>query len=154
MSHFKGRRGFTSRELRRMGQRELEKEQRHAQVQAFWNLSPEERQKRMADNETFQRISRNGITLEDMHKAETEAYNNGIVAGKDATIRTCFAAICLALHEQHGFGKDRCAKVLNNVYDKMVFSLTSEEAIQEVYEKIGLEIRFTGDILDDAVVEA
>lgn len=146
-------RGKSSRELRRLGQRQLEREKRDAQVKAFWALTEAERARLMADNEAFQRISRNGITLEDMHKAEEEAYKNGVRAGKDATIRTCFAAICLALHELHGFGKEECSAVLNATYDKMVFALTSEEAIQEVYDTIGLTISFSGDVTEDVVQE-
>ena len=141
----------SSREIRRMAQREANREQRLQAVDAFWHLPPDERARRMADNEAFQRISRNGITIEDMHKAESEAYAKGVHDGKDATIQTCFAAICLALHEHHGFGKKRCARVLNTTYDKLCFTLTSEEAIQAVYDTIGLTISFNDDVTDDVV---
>jgi len=146
-------RGYTNREMRRIGQRQLEKERNKARLDAFWALSPEERAKIMADNEAFQRINRNGITVEDLHRCETEAYNDGVKAGEDATLRTCFAAICLALHELHGFERDECAEVLNTTYNKLVFALNSADAIQEVYDTIGLEIRFTGDVTEDVVME-
>lgn len=142
---------LTSREMRRMGERELSRERRQQAIDAFWALTPEERARRMADNEAFQRISRNGITLDDLHRCEDEAYAKGIAAGKDATVRTCFAAICMTLHELHGFGKDRCSAVLNDVYEKLMFALTSEDAIQEVYDTIGLKIEFKNDIGEDAV---
>ena len=141
----------SSRELRRMAQREQTREQRQKAIDAFWKLSPEERAQRIADNEAFQRISKNGITIEDMHKAEEDAYSKGVKDGKDGAVKTVFAAICLTLHELHGFGKERCAKVLNDVYDKLQFTLTSQEAIQEVYDTIGLEISFAGDVTEDAV---
>ena len=86
-----------------------------------------------------------------MHKAEEDAYSKGLKDGKDGTVKTCFAAICLALHELHGFGKERCSRVLNDVYDKLQFTLTSQEAIQEVYDTVGLEISFAGDVTEDAV---
>ena len=89
-----------------------------------------------------------------MHRAETEAYAKGIQEGKDATVRTCFAAICLTLHEMHGFGKDRCAKVLNDVYDRLCYALNSQEAIDEVYSTMGLEITFSGDVTEDVVASA
>lgn len=145
---------MTNRELRRMAERNVRKEQRQKSVAAFWALPPEERAQIMRDNEAFQRISRNGITLEDMHRAETEAYAKGIQEGKDATVRTCFAAICLTLHEMHGFGKDRCAKVLNDVYDRLCYALNSQEAIDEVYSTMGLEITFSGDATEDVVASA
>ena len=143
----------SSRELRRIAEREQGREKRQQAIDAFWKLSPEERAQRIADNEAFQRISKNGITIEDMHKAETDAYSKGVQDGKDGAVKTCFAAICLPLHELHGFGKERCSKVLNDVYDKLQFTLTSQEAIQEVYDTIGLQIRFNADVTEDAVTE-
>lgn len=143
----------SGRELRRIAEREQGREKRQQAIDAFWKLSPEERAQRIADNEAFQRISKNGITIEDMHKAEEDAYTKGIRDGKDGAVKTVFAAICLTLHELHGFGKERCSKVLNDVYDKLQFTLTSQEAIQEVYDTIGLQIRFNADVTEDAVTE-
>lgn len=152
MSKVKFQRNVKSgREIRRMAEREQTRQQRQSAIDAFWRLTPEERAQRMKDNEAFQRISRNGITLEDMHTAEDEAYKKGVNDGKDATMKTCFAAICLALNELHGFGKERCSRVLNATYDKMLFALTSQEAIDEVYDRIGLKISFKSDITDDVV---
>lgn len=141
----------SSRELRRIAEREQGREKRLQAIDAFWKLSPEERAQRIADNEAFQRIARNGITIEDMHKAEEDAYIKGVKIGKDEAVRTCFAAICLTLHEMHGFGKERCSKVLNDVYDKLCFTLTSQDAIQEVYDTMGLEISFKNDVTEDAI---
>lgn len=141
----------SSREIRRIAERERNKEQRIQAIQQFWKLSPEERQQRFADHAAVERIQRNGITIDDMYRAENEAYSKGIQAGKEATVRTCFAAICMTLHEMHGFGKDRCRKVLNDVYDKLTMALTSDDAIQEVYDKIGLEIHFSDDISEETV---
>ena len=141
----------STREIRRLGQREQTREQRQRAIDAFWKLSPDERQQRIADNAAFQRIQKNGITVEDMYNAENKAYADGVKAGKDATVRICFAAICMSLHEMYGFGKDRCSKVLNDVYDKLTMALTSEDAIQEVYDTIGLEIHFSDDVTEEVV---
>lgn len=146
-----GRNTLTSRQIRRIGEREATREKRQAAIEAFWKLTPEERQQRMKDIEDVQRIQRNGITIEDMYRVENEAYSKGIKAGKDATVRTCFAAICLTLHDLYGFGKERCSKVLNSVYDNLSMALTSDDAIQEVYDTMGLEIHFSDDITEDTV---
>lgn len=146
-----GRNTLSSRQIRRMGEREATREKRQQAIEAFWKLTPEERQRRFADMEAVNRIQRNGITIEDMYNAENDAYAKGIKVGKEATVRTCFAAICMTLHELYGFGKDRCSKVLNDVYDKLTMALTSEDAIQEVYDTIGLEIHFSDDITEDTV---
>lgn len=150
---FRQTRVVSGREARRMGERERNREQRQKAVDAFWALPPGERQKRMEDNETFRRIQRNGITLEDMKQAEERAYNQGVRAGIDSTTRTAFAAICLALHDLYGFGKVRCARVLNAVDEKIVMALTSDDAIQEVYDTMKLKIEFREDLPGDRVQE-
>lgn len=135
---------LSGREARRYGERERKKEQRMADVDRFWSLPPERRAQIIQDNERLRNIEKNGITLEELRKAEDEGYNRGVTVGIENTMRTCYASICLALHELHGFGRDRCAKVLNNVDEKITMSLTSEEAIREVYDQMGLEIVFKG----------
>lgn len=141
---FKRTKVLSGREARRYGERERKKEQRMADVDRFWSLPPERRAQIIQDNERLKNIEKNGITLEELKRAEDDGYKRGVNAGIEGTMRTCYAAICLALHELHGFGKERCAKVLNNVDEKITMSLTSEEAIQEVYDQIGLEIVFKG----------
>lgn len=133
---------LSGREARRYGERERKREERQKSIDAWWALSPEERAQRMKDNAAFERINRNGITLDDVKAAEDESYRRGVNVGIENTMRTCYAAICLALHELHGFGKERCARVLNNVDERIVMALTSEDAIREVYDTIGLEIEF------------
>jgi len=133
---------LSGREARRYGERERKREERQKSMDAWWALSPEERAQRIKDNAAFERINRNGITLDDVKKAEDESYQRGVNVGIENTMRTCYAAICLALHELHGFGKERCAKVLNNVDERITMALTSEEAIREVYNEIGLTIEF------------
>ena len=72
---------MTSRQMRRMGERELKREQRQKQIDAFWAMSPEERAQRIADEEAFKRIQRNGITVDDLYQAEQDAYAKGIREG-------------------------------------------------------------------------
>lgn len=132
----------SSRELRRIAEREQNRQQRQQAVDAFWKLTPEERQRRIADQEAFKRIQKNGITLEDLKNAETQGQQDGYMAGKTETLKLCYAAICLALNELHGFGMKRCKEVLNAVDEKVVYALNSEEEIQAVMDKIGLEISF------------
>lgn len=141
---FKRTKVLSGREARRYGERERKREQRQADVDKFWSLPPERRAQIIQDNERLKSIERNGITLDDLKRAEDEGYQRGVQTGIESTMRTCYAAICLALHELHGFGKERCARVLNSVDEKIVMSLTSEEAIREVYDQMGLEIVFKG----------
>lgn len=149
---FKRTKVLSGREARRYGERERKREQRQADVDKFWSLSPERRAQIIQDNERLKNIEKNGITLEELKRAEDDGYDRGVKVGIENTMRTCYAAICLALHELHGFGAKRCKDVLNSVDEKVVMALTSEETIQEVYDQMGLEIRFR-DIPGDRVQE-
>lgn len=143
MSKVKFRRNTqSSRELRRLAEREQGREQRKKAIDAFWALPKEEREQRIRDNEAFQRIQKNGITIEDLRNAEKQGQQDGYMAGKIETLKLCYAAICMALHEKHGFGKKRLLEILNAVDEKIIYALTSDEAIQEVWDSTGLEISF------------
>ena len=144
---------LSGREARRYGERERDRAERLADVERFWQLPPEVRAQRMADNADFLRIQKNGITLEDVKRAEEKSYAQGVQAGIENTMKTCYAAICLALNELHGFGTKRCKDVLNAVDEKVVMALTSDEAIQEVFDRMGLVIRFNAGPLEERVEE-
>lgn len=142
----------TSRELRRMNEHESKKQQREQDVNRWLALSPEQRKAIVAENESLKRLERNGITIEQVMEMETDAYNKGVRDGKDGTFQTIFAAICLTLHEKYGFDGDKCQEVLNDVYEHACYSLTSAEIIREVMDSMGLELHFSDDIQDEAVV--
>ena len=92
----------TTRELRRIAEREAGRQARQKSIDAWWALTPEERAQRMADNEAFQRINKNGITLEDLRNAEDQGRKDGYRIGKEETLIICYAAFILAMHEQIG----------------------------------------------------
>lgn len=144
----------STRELRRMGQREKDREKRMEDVRRFWELPPEVRAQRMADNAEFARIQKNGITLEDMKKAEDKAYRDGVDAGTESMMKMCYAGICLTMHELYGFGHKRCLDVLKALDDKLVYALTGEDLVNEVLEKFSIQIHFKNDIGEDRVQEA
>lgn len=144
---------LSGREARRYGERERNREQRQADIDRFWALSKEERAQRMADNEMFQRISRNGITLDDVKMAEDQAYRRGVQVGIENSMKTCYAAICLALNELHGFGSKRCRDVLNAVDEKATMALSSEDVIDEVFRRMKLKLNFGAELWEDRVEE-
>lgn len=149
---------LTGREARRYNERVEAAEQRLAEKEAriarLNAMAPQERRRVMEENQRIKEIERNGITLEHMMQAEKTAYERGVEAGKNATFETCFAAVCLALQELHGFGRKRCKDVLNATYEKMTMALNSADAIQQVYDEMGLEIKFNNtDITEDFVQE-
>ena len=88
------------------------------------------------------RIEKNGITLEDLEKEYQKGYSKGFAEGSEPMYRTMMAAVALALHEKHGFGCKRVKEMLRAIDNKVIFSLTSMELVQEVFDRLGLEIKF------------
>lgn len=87
-------------------------------------------------------LQRNGITLADLEANYALGRSDGFKEAAEPIWQGCFAAVCLALHDLYGFGKKRCAEVLNRVDHHMNYSITTEEAIAEVFERIGLQLDF------------
>ena len=148
---FRQTRVVSGREARRMGEREQKREERQRQIDAFWALSPQERARRMADNEAFQRIQQNGITLEDLKKAEDDGRRTGLELGVEESMKTCYAAFCLALHDEGGFGVARCREVLAAADERIRYAINSQELLDEVNEKLDLEFRFNGALEDERI---
>ena len=92
----------------------------------------------------------NGITPEDLRKAEDKAYKDGFDEGfKSASeniVRGIYAGICLALNDLYGFGKKRCCDVLKAIDDLIIYQLDSEESINAVFDRMGLRINFKDPI--------
>lgn len=136
----------TSREMRRMAEREQSRERRQQAIDAFWALTPEERARRMADNVAFQRINKNGITIEDLKNAEDQGRADGFKAGREETLIIAYASFILALNEECGFDADKCRDILNVADEKITYTLTSAEAIKEVYDTMGLTLNFSEEL--------
>ena len=130
-----------NRKQRRMEQRQRELEQALDSFnEDMRQFMPDEYFKKKCD--AIDKIQRNGITLEDLKQNYDIGFKEGFKAAGEPIVKGCFAAICLVLHEMHGFGRKRCCDVLNAVDQHMMYTLTSDEAIQEVWDKIGLHLDF------------
>ena len=95
-----------------------------------------------ARKKVIDRLSQNGITPQDLEAEYNKGYQAGFLAAGEPVMQSCFAAICLALNDLHKFGQGRCAAVLNAVDQYMTEYLTSTEAIEAVYERMGLRLEF------------
>lgn len=126
----------------REGRREDERDEKHQRRMAFNSLPEEKKAEILRNSQIVQSIQRNGITIKDLEKNFELGRDAGFREAAPNIVKTCYAAICLALHELYGFGKKRCHDVLTNVDQKVLYSLTSAEAIEEVWEKVGLQINF------------
>lgn len=132
----------------------MNREQRRAQKKAQRG-QPKQKQPqylRMTKEQRMDALVKNGITIKDLEENYNKGYEAGFAVASGPVIKTCYAAVCLALNELHGFGMKRCKDVLNLVDEKILFSLTSMETIEEVWQKIGLQIDFN-EVVSDRITE-
>ena len=132
----------------------MNREQRRAQKKAQRG-QPKPKQPqylRMTKEQRMDALVKNGITIKDLEENYNKGYEAGFAVASGPVIKTCYAAVCLALNELHGFGMKRCKDVLNLVDEKILFSITSMETIEEVWQKIGLQIDFN-EVVSDRITE-
>lgn len=126
-----------NRKERREQERILARENRQAEKYAQMVIEREKvRMKHIA------RIEQNGITIADLEKEFDKGYSAGFNAAAEPTYKTMMAAICLALKDLYGWGKKRIKDVLDAVDNKVIYSLTSSELVDEVFDTIGLQLLF------------
>ena len=148
-----GRTTKTTRELRRIAERDQKRQQRQHAVDAFWALSPEERKRRMDDDVAFQRINRNGITLEDLKMVEEQGRKDGYDLGAENTMKTCYAALCLALNEIHGYDTEACMEVLKRTDEKVTYAISTQELLDDLKDALDIELCFKEAMTDDRIQE-
>lgn len=98
--------------------------------------------KRFTSDQRINAMCKNGITPQDVDNAYQRGYKEAITNVSDYCMKDCYAAFLLAAHEVFGFGHDRCLRLLRAADDRIVNSLSSDESIQEVFDKLGVSINF------------
>ena len=109
----------------------------------------------MTKEQRIASLIQNGITPEDLEKEWYDGYKAGWAKASPGVTKTCYAAFAMALHELHGFGKNRLAHVLNRADNLIIEYLTTEEIIDAVYKNAGLRMNWndgieTVQVVDDA----
>lgn len=97
---------------------------------------------RLTADDRIAAMCKNGITPKDLEKEFERGRMDGFKTAAEPMLKTCYAAICLALNDVHGFGAKRCFDVLTAVDDYVANTLVSAEAIEEVLDRMGLELDF------------
>ena len=92
--------------------------------------------------ERLQSLIQNGITPKDLEREYNKGYKNGFSDATEPAVKTCYATLCLALKEEFGFGRERIKRALARTDQIVIETLTSAEAIDAVFDKIGLKLRF------------
>lgn len=95
-------------------------------------------------------LIKNGITPEDLTNSYKEGFNEGFHTAAPAITKTLYAAVILAARAQFRFGRKRCMRLIRAVDQEVLNTLTSEEAIDKVFQQIGVQINF-GDPIDPIV---
>lgn len=97
----------------------------------------------MTYDEKVKALYKNGITADDLEEEFARGYKAGFREAGSPVIKMAYAAACLILKEQCGFGQKRIERFLKALDDKILYTLTTDEIIDEVFEKTGLKINFT-----------
>lgn len=100
------------------------------------------RHQRMTPEQKEKAMSKNGITPKDLQEAYDKGFREGVDHSTDTCMKDAYAAFLLAAHEVFGFGKKRCRRLLYAADINVVNSLASDEAIDEVFKKVGVTINF------------
>lgn len=98
--------------------------------------------KKMTAEQVSDALVRNGITPKMLEQEYVNGYNAGYDEGTKTSFKTIYAAMCMVLHDMHGFGKLRCRKVLEEVERCIVEYLTGDEAVDAAFKRIGLYLDF------------
>ena len=94
--------------------------------------------KKMSHDALMNAIAKNGLTVEDLKRCKQEGWQQGV----ESAVIQCYAALCLALHEQFGFGKERLLRTLTAVDEKVVFAIDGAEMCEEVFNRFGIRMDF------------
>ena len=128
-----------TRHERRMQQRQQELE-RKLDLSNMRSSMPEEYFRNKVA--IMDKLQINGITVNELKQNYDNGFKDGFKAAGEPIVKGCFAAVCLALNEKYGFGRKRCCEVLNAVDQHLLYTLTSDDAIEQVWQKMGLKLEF------------
>lgn len=115
-----------------------------AQRRAIMRNQINKNQQLLSNFNTQQRMAglvQNGITPKDL---EDEFHRGREIGFKEASLpilKSCYAGICIALHDEFGFGESRCFRAIKAVDEKIVWALNHQELVEEVLQKTGLSLQ-------------
>lgn len=82
-----------------------------------------------------------------------EGYNAGWYDKWQFTLKDCYCAFALALKDYEGYGRKRLARVLRRVEHYIVNELTTEEMIDQVFERFRIRLNFEETFPEDRIEE-
>ena len=110
---------------------------------------------KITSDQRINAMCKNGITPKDVDDAYAQGRKDALHSVSDYCMKDCYAGFLLAAHEVFGFGHNRCLRLLMAADDRICNSLACEEAIDEVFKKVGVKIDFySPDRITEALEEA
>ena len=97
---------------------------------------------RMTDEQKLAAMCKQGITPKDLQDAYDRGFKAGVDRGIDYGMKDSYAGFLLAAHEVFGFGRKRGRRLLYAADKRISTSLSSNEAVAEVFQKLGVTINF------------
>lgn len=85
-------------------------------------------------------LFKNGITNKDLEAEYVRGYKAGLNDKAWNIIRAYYSATLIALHDEYGFGQERCLRALRAVETNLIKHLTNLELIEEAEKKLKIEI--------------
>lgn len=85
-------------------------------------------------------IRKSGILEEELIKAQERGFREGFHQAGQEIVRCCYAGICIALHDEFGFGSERCYRAVKACDEKIKYALHHSELADELIKKAGLKI--------------
>ena len=80
--------------------------------------------------------------LDCIEAGKREGYGRGWQDASFHTIKACYAALGIVLHESFGFGQERILKAMQAVDSKVALCIEHEELADEFFESTGMQIDF------------
>lgn len=100
------------------------------------------RYQRMNAEQKTALMCKQGISPKDLQEAYEKGRDEGIKMASSYCLKDAYAAFLMAAHDVYGFGRKRCKRLLYAADQRVVNSLASDEAIDEVFRTVGVSINF------------
>lgn len=101
------------------------------------------RYQRMNAEQKTNAMCKQGISPKDLQEAYEKGRDEGIKMASSYCLKDAYAAFLMAAHEEFGFvRRKRCKRLLYAADQRVVNSLASDEAIEEVFRTVGVSINF------------
>ena len=90
--------------------------------------------------EAYRRGERNRATAADLQTMLDTGFSRGFREAGWPIIKSCYAGICIMLHDEFGFGQKRCFKAIEQLDKKIVLAMCNQDLADETLAKAGISL--------------